>query len=133
MRLERRSKHVLPGFGTTMTFTLVYLLVMVLVPLVGLVVKAAATGWPKFLELATSPRVVASLRLSFGASLLAASVNVLFGLGIAWTLVRYRFPGKRVLDALVDVPFALPTAVAGIALTTLYSSKGWLGSWLTSL
>jgi sulfate/thiosulfate transport system permease protein len=125
------SKHVLPGFKITMGFTLVYLSLIVIFPLLGLGIKASAIGWTRFYEIASSPRVLASLRLSFGASAIAAIINVFFGLLVAWVLVRYRFPGKRVLDALVDIPFALPTAVAGIALTTLYSSKGWMGTWLS--
>ncbi|HXB19758.1 MAG TPA: sulfate ABC transporter permease subunit CysT [Candidatus Solibacter sp.] len=126
-----KSKHVLPGFKITMGFTLVYLFLIVIFPLLGLGIKASAIGWTRFYEIASSPRVLASLRLSFGASAIAAIINVFFGLLVAWVLVRYRFPGKRVLDALVDIPFALPTAVAGIALTTLYSSKGWMGTWLS--
>jgi sulfate transport system permease protein len=130
---KRKSKHVLPGFKTTMGFTLFYLLLIVIVPLLGLGIKASTIGWTKFCETAISHRVMASLRLSFGASLMAATINVFFGLVVAWVLVRYRFPGKRIVDALVDIPFALPTAVAGIALTALYSSKGWIGAWLSPL
>ena len=128
-----KAKHVLPGFRITMGFTLVYLSLIVIFPLLGLGIKASGIGWSRFYEIASSPRVLASLRLSFGASAIAAIINVFFGLVVAWVLVRYRFPGKRVLDALVDIPFALPTAVAGIALTTLYSSKGWIGTWLSPL
>ena len=116
-----------------MGFTLVYLFLIVVFPLLGLGIKASGVGWSKFYEIATSRRVIASLRLSFGASLIAALINVGFGFVVAWVLVRYRFVGKRILDALVDIPFALPTAVAGIALTTLYSSKGWLGALLAPL
>src|SRR5205807_607868 len=123
--LQQKSRHVLPGFRITMGFTLVYLFAIVIFPLLGLGIKASGIGWTKFCEIASSPRVLASLRLSFGASLIAAIINVFFGLVVAWVLVRYRFTGKRVLDALVDIPFALPTSVAGIALTTLYSSRGW--------
>ncbi len=130
---QRKSKHVLPGFRITMGFTLVYLFLIVIFPLLGLGIKASAIGWARFYEIATSQRVIASLRLSFGASLIAATINVFFGLVVAWVLVRYRFSGKRIIDALVDIPFALPTAVAGIALTTLYSSKGWIGAWLSPL
>ena len=116
-----------------MGFTLIYLLLMVVFPLLGLGIKASAIGWAGFHEIVVSRRVIASLRLSFGAALIAATINVFFGLAVAWVLVRYRFAGKRMLDALVDIPFALPTAVAGIALTTLYSSKGWMGAWLSPL
>jgi sulfate transport system permease protein len=131
--LQLKSKHVLPGFRVTMGFTLVYLALIVIFPLLGLGIKTWDIGWTKFYEIVGSPRVLASLRLSFGASLIAATINMFFGLVVAWALVRYRFAGKRVLDALVDIPFALPTAVAGIALTTLYSSKGWIGAWLSPL
>jgi sulfate/thiosulfate transport system permease protein len=113
-----------------MGFTVTYLSLIVIIPLLSLALKASTVGWTRFYEIATSPRVIASLRLSFGASSVAAVINVIFGLMVAWVLVRYRFPGKRIIDALVDIPFALPTAVAGIALTTLYSSKGWIGSLL---
>jgi sulfate transport system permease protein len=122
-----RRPSALPGFGLTMGFTLLYLSVIVLVPLSTLVLKTATLGWPAFWATVTAPRVLASYRLTFGASLAAAAVNSVFGLVVAWVLVRYPFPGKRVVDALVDLPFALPTAVAGIALTTLYAENGWLG------
>jgi sulfate transport system permease protein len=125
MKIRRPS--ALPGFGLTMGFTLLYLSVIVLVPLSTLVLKTASLGWPAFWATVTAPRVLASYRLTFGASLAAAAVNSVFGLVVAWVLVRYRFPGKRVVDALVDLPFAMPTAVAGIALTTLYAENGWLG------
>ncbi len=128
-----RPKHALPGFKTSMGFTLLYLFLIVVFPLLGLGMKASTIGWAKFLEVAASERVLASLRLSFGASLVAAAVNGFFGLVIAWTLVRYKFLGKRFIDVLVDVPFAFPTAVAGIALTTLYSRKGWIGGLLAPL
>jgi sulfate transport system permease protein len=116
-----------------MGFTLVYLFLIVVFPLMGLGIKASGIGWTRFHEIVTSPRVIASLQLSFGASLISAGINVVLGFVVAWVLVRYKFGGKRILDALVDIPFALPTAVAGIALTTLYSSKGWLGQMLTPL
>jgi sulfate transport system permease protein len=125
MKLKR--PNALPGFGLTMGFTLLYLGVIVLVPLAALVLKTASLGWPAFWAAVSAPRVLASYRLTFGASFAAAALNSLFGLVVAWVLVRYRFPGKRVVDALVDLPFALPTAVAGIALTTLYAENGWLG------
>ncbi len=131
----RRSKprHALAGFKTTMGFTLLYLFLIVVFPLLGLGMKASTIGWTRFLEVAASERVLASLRLSFGAALVAAAINGFFGLVIAWALVRYKFVGKRFIDVLVDVPFALPTAVAGIALTTLYSRKGWIGELLAPL
>src|SRR5260221_958298 len=116
-----------------MPYTLAYLALIVILPLLGLGLKASGIGWTRFYAIAISPRVIASLRLSFGGSLVAAAINVFFGSVIAWVLVRYKFPGKRLVDALVDIPFALPTAVAGIALTALYSSKGWIGAWLSPL
>jgi sulfate transport system permease protein len=124
---------VLPGFGLTLGFSLFYLCLVVLIPLAALALKAASFGWGAWWSATTAPRVLASYRLTFGASLGAALVNAVFGLVVAWVLVRYRFPGRRVVDALVDLPFALPTAVAGIALTTLYAETGWLGRPLTSL
>jgi sulfate transport system permease protein len=123
----RRRRSVLPGFGLALGFTLVYLSLIVLIPLSAAFVKTAALSWERFWEIVTAPRVVASYQLSFGASLAAAAINAIFGLIVAWMLVRYSFPGKRVIDALVDLPFALPTAVAGIALTGLYASNGWIG------
>jgi sulfate/thiosulfate transport system permease protein len=128
MVLKQRS--VLPGFGLTMGFTLVYLSLIVLIPLSTTFLKSATLGWGKFWSVVTDPRVVASYRLSFGASLLGAGINAVFGLLVAWVLARYRFPGKRLADGLVDLPFALPTAVAGICLTTVYSANGWLGRYL---
>jgi sulfate/thiosulfate transport system permease protein len=132
MRLERRHS-VLPGFGLTLGFSLFYLCLVVLIPLAALALKAVSFGWAAFWQATTAPRVLASYRLTFGASLAAALVNAVFGLVVAWVLVRYRFPGRRVVDALVDLPFALPTAVAGIALTSLYAETGWLGRPLASL
>ncbi len=129
--IKRHS--VLPGFGLTMGFTLFYLGLVVLIPLAALVVKASGTTWPRFLETIADPRVVASYKLTFGTSLASASINAVFGFVVAWTLVRYDFPGRRFFDALVDLPFALPTAVSGIALTTLYARNGWIGSRLESL
>ena len=124
-----RPRHdVLPGFGLAMGFTLFYLSLIVLIPLSTLFWKSGSLGWSGFWQAATAPRVVASYKLTFGASLAAAAVNAVFGLVVAWVLVRYRFPGRRLMDALVDLPFALPTAVAGIALTTLYAPTGWLGA-----
>jgi len=126
-------RRVLPGFGLTLGFTLLYLSLIVLVPLSMLALRTASMGWGPFWATVTSPRVLASYRLTFGASLAAAALNGVFGLVVAWVLARYRFPGQRVVDALVDLPFALPTAVAGIALTSLYSSNGWLGRPLEAL
>jgi sulfate/thiosulfate transport system permease protein len=121
------KRRVLPGFGLTLGFTLVYLSLIVLIPLSAAFLKASGLGWAAFLRAVTSPRVIASYQVSFGTSLMAAAINVIFGAVVAWVLVRYRFPGRRVLDALVDLPFALPTAVAGISLATIYGPHGWLG------
>ena len=126
----RRSGRVLPGFHLSLGFTLVYLSLIVLIPLSALVFHTLTMSWEAFWSTVSSPRVVASYRLSFGAALAAATVNALFGTLLAWVLVRYDFPFKRLLDAFVDLPFALPTAVAGIALTALYSGKGWIGQYL---
>ena len=129
--MSSRSRfHQLPGFRLTLVFTVLYLLVIVLVPLSALFFKAIGGGWDHFLAAIWSPRVIASYKLSFGVSFLAALVNGVFGLITAWVLARYEFPGRKIIDALVDLPFALPTAVAGIALTTLYSQNGWFGSFL---
>lgn len=122
-----RAPSVIPGFGLALGFTLSYLAILVLLPLSALVFRGASLGAEQFFALATDPRVLAALRLSFGASLLAALVNAVFGLLVAWVLVRYKFPGRRFVDAVVDLPFALPTAVAGIALTALYAPNGWVG------
>jgi sulfate transport system permease protein len=122
-----KRHSVLPGFGLTLGFTLFYLSVIVLIPLSTLFFRSATLGPSGFWDAVTAPRVVASYKLTFGASLAAAVVNGAFGLVVAWVLVRYRFPGRKLVDALVDLPFALPTAVAGIALTTLYAESGWLG------
>jgi sulfate transport system permease protein len=124
---------VIPGFGLTLGYTMLYLSLIVLIPLSATFVRSLDSGWGHFWTVVTAPRVLASLRLSFGAALLAASVNAAFGLVIAWVLVRYRFPCKRLIDAMVDLPFALPTAVAGIALTALYAPNGWLGRVLLPL
>ncbi|MBK8183472.1 MAG: sulfate ABC transporter permease subunit CysT [Candidatus Competibacteraceae bacterium] len=128
-----RQPSVLPGFGLTLGFTLGYLCLIVLIPLAMAFSKAFEVSWSEFWGIVTAPRVLASYRLTFGASFLAAAVNTGFGLVVAWVLVRYRFPGKRLVDALVDLPFALPTAVAGITLTTLYSSNGLIGQFLKPL
>jgi sulfate transport system permease protein len=125
-----RKANVLPGFGLTLGFTLAYLGLIVLIPLAAAFIKTASLSWSQFWDIATSDRVLASYRLSFGTALAAAAVNAVFGLLVAWVLVRYRFPGKRIVDALVDLPFALPTAVAGIALTAVYAQNGWIGKLL---
>jgi sulfate/thiosulfate transport system permease protein len=126
-----RRHSVLPGFDLALGFALLYLSLVVLLPLSAAFLKTFTLSWAQFWEATTSPRVLASYRLSFGASFLAALVNAVFGLVLAWVLVRYRFPGKRIVDALVDLPFALPTAVAGIALTAIWAGNGTLGQWLT--
>ena len=127
------ARKVLPGFNLTLGYTLLYLCLIVLIPLSALVLKTFTLSWPQFWEAVSSPRVLASYRLTFGASLIAALVNVFFGLLVAWVLVRYSFPGKRIVDALVDLPFALPTAVAGISLTALLAGNGWIGQYLEPL
>ena len=127
------ARRVLTGFGLSLGYTLTWLGLLVLLPLAALVAKAAAGGADGFLSAIGTPRVLAALRLSFGAALLAAALNTLIGFVVAWVLVRYRFPGRRLCDALVDLPFALPTAVAGIALTALYAPTGWLGRLLAPL
>jgi sulfate transport system permease protein len=128
-----RLRRVMPGFGLSLGFTLFYLALIVLIPLSAVFLKTFTMSWDGFIAAVTSDRVVASYKLSFGASLLAASINVVFGGIVAWVLVRYQFAGKRYIDALVDLPFALPTAVAGITLTALYSANGWLGRPLEAL
>src|SRR3954464_2792997 len=128
-----RGRRVLPGFGLTLGFTLTYLGLIVLVPLAVLFVQAAGAGWTKWWAELTNPRTLSAFRVSFGLAFLAACVNAVFGLLIAWVLVRYRFPGRRFVDALIDLPFGLPTAVAGIALTSLYAPTGWIGRPLAGL
>ncbi|MEC5206151.1 sulfate transport system permease protein [Vogesella perlucida] len=125
--------RVLPGFGLSLGFTLAYLSLIVLIPLSAVFIRSSALPLEAFWDAVTAPRVLASYRLSFGMALLAAAINSVFGLLLAWALVRYRFPGKKLVDALVDLPFALPTAVAGIALTALYAGNGWLGQYLEPL
>jgi sulfate transport system permease protein len=127
------KRNVLPGFGLSLGFTLTYLGLTVLIPLSAAFIKTAGLSWPEFVAAAFSPRVLASYRVSFGISLLAALVNAMFGGILAWVLARYSFPGRRLVDALVDLPFALPTAVAGIALSAIYASNGWVGHWLEPL
>jgi sulfate transport system permease protein len=124
---RRRARAVLPGFGLTLGCSLLYLGLIVLIPLSALVLRTLSLSWPQFWEAVTSPRVLASYRLTFGASFIAAAVNAVFGLLVAWVLVRYSFPGRKIVDALVDLPFALPTAVAGISLTALLAGNGWVG------
>jgi sulfate transport system permease protein len=126
-------RRVIPGFGLTLGITLVYLSLIVLIPLAGVFFRSAGLGWDGFWHAVTSPRVLRALELSFGAAFFAALFNAVFGLLVAWVFVRYPFPGKRVLDAAIDLPFALPTAVAGIALTALYSGNGWIGQFLEPL
>lgn len=128
-----KQRSVLPDFGLAMGFTILYLSLIVLIPLSSLLLKTATLSWPEFWGTVTSVRVLASFRLTFGAALIAALINGVFGLLVAWVLVRYKIPGKRVIDALVDLPFALPTAVAGITLAGLYSSNGWIGRFIEPL
>ena len=128
-----KQHSVLPGFNLALGFTLLYLSLIVLIPLSAAFIRTTALTWPEFWNAVTTPRVIASYRLTFGASLAAALVNAVFGLLVAWVLVRYRFPGKKFVDALVDLPFALPTAVAGIALTALYAGNGWIGQYFEAI
>src|SRR5690348_5990160 len=131
--IRSRRQSALPGFGLALGFTLTYLGLVVLIPLSTIFARSAGLGWETFWNTVTSPRVLASYRLSLVASLVGATINSVFGVLAAWVLTRYRFPGRRLMDALVDLPFALPTAVAGIALTTLYAPNGWIGSRLAPL
>ena len=133
MALSLKQRSVLPGFGLTMGFTLLYLSLIVLIPLSATFLKTAAMSWGQFWSTVTEPRALASYRLSFGASLIGAAINMVFGMLAAWVLVRYSFPGKPIVDALVDLPFALPTAVAGITLTAVFARSGWIGSYLEPL
>jgi sulfate transport system permease protein len=128
-----KQRSILPGFGLTLGFMLTYLSLIVLIPLSATFLKASSLSWPAFWHIVTSPRALASYRLTFGASFMAALINLLFGMLVAWVLVRYSFPAKKIFDSMVDLPFALPTAVAGIALTTIYSSHGWVGRYLDSI
>lgn len=128
-----KQHSILPGFNLALGFTLLYLSLIVLIPLSAAFIRTAELTWPEFWSVVTTPRVIASYRLTFGASFAAAVVNAVFGLLVAWVLVRYHFPGKKIVDALVDLPFALPTAVAGIALTALYAGNGWIGQFLEPL
>lgn len=133
LTLPRFRRRILPGFGLSLGFTLAYLSIIVLLPLAATFAKTAGMTWTEFFAAVWSPRVVASYLLTFGASLLAAFFNVPCGVVLAWVLVRYEFPGRRLIDGLVDLPFALPTAVAGIALTAIYAKNGWIGQWLDPL
>ncbi|HEY0975327.1 MAG TPA: sulfate ABC transporter permease subunit CysT [Solimonas sp.] len=126
----KRRRSVIPGFGLTLGFTVLYLSLIVLIPLAGVFFKSAELGWGGFWQVVTAPRVLAALKLSFGAALIGALINAVFGTLVAWVFVRYRFPAKRFFDAIIDLPFALPTAVAGIALTALYAGNGWVGQFL---
>jgi sulfate transport system permease protein len=130
-RKTRNKEHVLPGFGLTLGFTLCYLSLMVLIPLAGLVIKSASLSWGEFWDIIKNPRVLSAFKVSFGAAFIAALINCVFGFIVAWILVRYKFPGRRLLDAIVDMPFAMPTAVSGIALTALYAPTGWIGKLLS--
>jgi sulfate transport system permease protein len=130
MSFNIKQRSVLPGFGLTMGFTLLYLCLLVLIPLAGLVLKSTSINWQEFYAAVTDARVVASYKLTFGASLVGASINAVFGFLVAWVLVRYQFPGKNLVDAMVDLPFAMPTAVSGIALTAIYAPNGWIGRYL---
>lgn len=131
--MATKTHRVLPGFGLALGYTLVYLSILILLPLGGMVLKASELGFAQIMDIALGERSLAAFRVTFGASLLAAAVNAFFGLIVAWILVRYSFPGKRFVDALVDLPFALPTAVAGITLATLYAGNGWLGQYIEPL
>jgi sulfate transport system permease protein len=128
-----KEPSVIPGFGLTLGFALTYLSLIVLIPIAALVLRTTSLTWHEFIAIVVHPRVLAALRLSFGAAFLAALLNSVFGLVVAWTLVRYKFPGARVIDAIVDLPFALPTAVAGIALTAIFAPNGWIGGLLALL
>ena len=128
-----RRKRVVPGFGLSLGITLTWLSLIVLIPLAGLFAKSGGLGWQGLWEVWTEPRALAALRLSFGTAFAAAAFNAMMGTLVAWVFVRYRFPGKRIFDAMIDLPFALPTAVAGIALTALYGPTGWIGQWLAKV
>ncbi|MFZ2467237.1 MAG: sulfate ABC transporter permease subunit CysT [Parvibaculum sedimenti] len=132
-RLPRRAPSVMPGFGLTLGFSMAYLGLIVLIPLAGVFIRSAGLGWSGFWELASDERTVAALKLSFGAALAGAAVNAIAGLLVAWVLVRYSFPGRRLVDAAIDLPFALPTAVSGLALAALYAPNGWIGSLLADV
>jgi sulfate transport system permease protein len=130
MAFQLKKPSVLPGFGLTMGFTLLYLSLLVLIPLGGLVLQTTTMGWSRFVDAVTQPQILASYRFSLGAALAGALIDAVCGFLVAWVLVRYMFPGKKLIDAIVDLPFALPTAVSGIALSALYARDGWIGRWL---
>nr|WP_275450173.1 sulfate ABC transporter permease subunit CysT [Gottschalkia acidurici] len=131
-KISKVKKYsIIPGFGLTLGFTVLYISFLVLIPISMVFLNTANMGWEKFIQVATEPRVLDSFRVSFGAAFIASLVNVVFGFLLAWVLVRYDFPGKQIIDALVDLPFALPTAVAGITLATLYAEEGWIGKYLS--
>ena len=130
---KKKQHNILPGFGPTLGYTVFYISVVLLIPLAVLFLKTTTLSWKQFWEIVTAPRILASFRLSLEASFIGAFINAIFGLLIAWVLIRYRFPGKRFIDSLVDLPFAMPTAVAGIALTSIYASNGWIGRFLEPL
>ena len=132
-RWRLKKPSIIPGFGMTLGFTVIYLTLIVLLPLSGIVLRTGEIGWSGFLDVARDERTVNALKLSFGAALIAATINAFFGAIVAWVLVRYRFPGRRIVDAAVDLPFALPTAVAGIALATIHAPNGWIGGLLAPL
>ncbi|KQZ48509.1 sulfate/thiosulfate transporter subunit [Rhizobium sp. Root149] len=131
MRWRLKEPSIIPGFGLTLGFSLAYLGLIILIPLAGLIVRASSLSASEFLSILTDERTLAALKISFGTALIAALINGVFGVLICWVLVRYDFPGRRLIDAMVDLPFALPTAVAGIALSALYAPKGWIGAWFT--
>ena len=133
MSFQFKQHSVLPGFGLTLGLTLTYLSLLILLPLAMLVICTASMTFGDFWKVVSSPQVVAAYKLSFGASLIAASLNAVFGFVAAWSLVRYKFPGRRFIDALIDIPFAMPTAISGIALASLYAKNGWIGSWFDPL
>lgn len=133
MKIALKKYSVLPGFGASLGYAVLYLSLLVLLPMAALVARAAGLTWEQFWNTVANPRVVASYRLTFGTAFIAACINAVFGFIVAWTLVRYRFPGKKLVDAMVDLPFALPTAVSGIALTAIYEHNGWLGQYLVPL
>jgi sulfate transport system permease protein len=133
MKFNLKQRSILPGFGLSLGFTVFYLCLIVLIPLSAIFIKASTLTWHQFWHVVVSPRALASYRLTFGASLVGATINLVFGVLVAWVLVRYDFPLKRLFDSLIDLPFALPTAVAGIALTTIYAPNGWLGKPLAAL
>jgi sulfate/thiosulfate transport system permease protein len=131
--MASKSNRVLPGFGLTLGYTMLYLSIVVLVPISTIFIRSASLGWSEFWTIVLAPRTVAAYKLSFGASLAGALIDSIFGFIVAWSLVRYEFPGKRLVDVMVDLPFALPTSVAGITLTSIYATNGWIGRWLEPL